>query len=228
MGAKALEKLKGAEAQLAADLKAKAAAAAAKKAKDAAAGANAANAAAKGKYAHEKGQLTAAQAKLAGLKNQASKDRNDRKSIASKVKSASHIDIPKGTDIKDAHKILESKRQAVQKYSAELLKKIGTEKNNLHKEKAEEKKVAETAKKVEGEKGKLVATAAAAKATAAKATAAKKTEEKDKAKADKAKAVAAQENKAEASAKKKSGQGGCQSRRCRSQAKSNAGSIKSD
>merc|ERR1712072_581036 len=190
--AKALEKLKGAEAQLAADLKAKAAranaanGAAGGAAKAAAAGANAANAAAKGKYAHEKGQLTAAQAKLAGLKNQASKDRNDRKSIASKVRSASHIDIPKGTDIKDAHKILESKRQAVQKYSAELLKKIGTEKNNLHKEKAEEKKVAETAKKVEGEKGKLVATAAAAKATAAKATAAKKTEEKDKAKADKA------------------------------------------
>merc|ERR1712196_645237 len=132
---------KGAEAQLVADLKHKADTAnAAAKAKSNAAGA-------KGKYAHEKGQLTAAQAKLNGLKGAVAKDKQEREAVAAKVKQASEISLPEGTKVKEAHKILEKKRAEISKYSGKLLQKIQQEKADLGKKKVEQKKVQDTSKK---------------------------------------------------------------------------------
>merc|ERR1711934_339884 len=102
-------------------------------AKKAAEGAGQTAADAEAKLKALRASASAMQIKLSKDSEIVDTDKSERAKLAEKVKQASHIEIPAGTSVAEAHRILDQKKADVEKYTKLLLESISKEKEAIAK-----------------------------------------------------------------------------------------------
>merc|ERR1739848_796433 len=91
--------------------------------------------------ASAQGKMNAAQKALNSAKTAVGKDKAKKDQIASRLRDASHVNIPSGTPVSEAHALLEKKKNAIEKETGAMKKAIMKLKADYAKKNADKARV---------------------------------------------------------------------------------------